>query len=36
MKVILLAGCFGFRIYKEAQFKPKPMIEICSMPFFDI
>ncbi len=32
MKVIILAGGFGSRISEESQFKPKPMIEIGSMP----
>lgn len=32
MKVVLLAGGFGSRISEESQFKPKPMIEIGSMP----
>jgi glucose-1-phosphate cytidylyltransferase len=32
MKVVLLAGGFGTRISEESQFKPKPMIEIGSMP----
>lgn len=32
MKVVLLAGGFGTRISEEAQFKPKPMIEIGGMP----
>ena len=32
MKVVLLAGGFGTRISEESQFKPKPMVEIGSMP----
>lgn len=32
MKVVLLAGGFGTRISEESQHKPKPMIEIGSMP----
>ena len=32
MKVVLLAGGYGTRISEESQFKPKPMIEIGSMP----
>lgn len=32
MKVVILAGGFGTRISEEAQFKPKPMIEIGGMP----
>lgn len=32
MKAVLLAGGFGTRISEESQFKPKPMIEIGSMP----
>ncbi len=32
MKVVLLAGGFGYRISEESQFKPKPMIEIGGMP----
>jgi len=32
MKVVLLAGGFGTRISEEAQFKPKPMIEIGGKP----
>ncbi len=32
MKVVLLAGGFGSRISEESVFKPKPMIEIGSMP----
>lgn len=32
MKVVLLAGGFGTRISEESQYKPKPMIEIGSMP----
>ena len=28
MKVVLLAGGLGTRISEEAQFKPKPMIEL--------
>ncbi|MBQ7573014.1 MAG: glucose-1-phosphate cytidylyltransferase [Clostridia bacterium] len=32
MKVVILAGGFGTRISEESQFKPKPMIEIGSMP----
>ncbi len=32
MKVVILAGGFGSRISEEAQFKPKPMIEIGEKP----
>lgn len=32
MKVVILAGGLGTRITEEAQFKPKPMIEIGGMP----
>lgn len=32
MKVVILAGGHGTRISEESQFKPKPMIEIGSMP----
>lgn len=32
MKVILLAGGYGTRISEEAQYKPKPMIEIGEKP----
>ncbi len=32
MKVVILAGGFGTRISEESAFKPKPMIEIGSMP----
>lgn len=32
MKVVLLAGGFGTRIFEESQFKPKPMIEIGGKP----
>ena len=32
MKVVILAGGFGTRISEEAQFKPKPMLEIGDMP----
>lgn len=32
MKVVLLAGGFGTRIAEEAEFIPKPMIEIGGMP----
>lgn len=32
MKVVILAGGYGTRISEESQFKPKPMIEIGSMP----
>ena len=32
MKAVILAGGFGTRISEEAQFKPKPMIEIGEMP----
>lgn len=32
MKVVLLAGGFGTRISEESEFKPKPMINIGSMP----
>ena len=32
MKAVLLAGGFGPRISEDSQFKPKPMIEIGSMP----
>ncbi len=32
MKVVILAGGFGTRISEEAQFKPKPMIEIGEKP----
>ena len=28
MKTVLLAGGFGTRISEEAQYKPKPMVEI--------
>jgi glucose-1-phosphate cytidylyltransferase len=34
MKVVILAGGFGTRIFEESQFKPKPMIEIGGMPIF--
>lgn len=32
MKVVILAGGFGTRISEESAFRPKPMIEIGSMP----
>lgn len=32
MKVVILAGGFGTRISEESKYKPKPMIEIGSMP----
>lgn len=32
MKVVLLAGGYGTRISEESRFKPKPMVEIGSMP----
>ncbi len=32
MKVVILAGGLGTRISEESQFKPKPMVEIGSMP----
>ncbi len=32
MKVLILAGGLGTRIAEESQFRPKPMIEIGSMP----
>ncbi len=32
MKVVILAGGYGTRISEESQFKPKPMIEVGSMP----
>lgn len=32
MKLVILAGGFGTRISEESQFKPKPMLEIGSMP----
>ncbi len=32
IKVVLLAGGFGTRLYEESQFKPKPMVEIGGMP----
>lgn len=32
MKTVILAGGFGTRISEESQYKPKPMIEIGSMP----
>lgn len=32
MKVVILAGGYGTRISEESQFKPKPMLEIGSMP----
>ncbi len=32
MKVVILAGGFGTRISEESHLKPKPMIEIGSMP----
>ena len=32
MKVVILAGGYGTRFSEESQFKPKPMIEIGSMP----
>lgn len=32
MKVVILAGGKGTRIYEESQYKPKPMIEIGGMP----
>ena len=32
MKVVILAGGFGTRISEEAQFKPKPMVELGGLP----
>ncbi len=32
MKVVLLAGGFGTRISEESAYKPKPLVEIGSMP----
>ena len=32
MKVVILAGGFGTRISEESILKPKPMIEIGTMP----
>lgn len=32
MKVVILAGGYGTRISEESQFKPKPMIEVGTMP----
>lgn len=32
MKIVILAGGYGTRISEESTFKPKPMIEIGSMP----
>ena len=32
MKVVILAGGLGSRISEETQTKPKPMVEIGSMP----
>ena len=32
MKTVILAGGYGTRISEESQFRPKPMIEIGSMP----
>lgn len=32
MKVVILAGGFGYRISEECQYKPKPMLEIGEMP----
>lgn len=32
MKLVILAGGFGTRISEEAQYKPKPMLEIGGMP----
>ena len=32
MKAVILAGGYGTRISEESQYKPKPMIEIGSMP----
>lgn len=32
MKVVILAGGYGTRISEESKFKPKPMIEIGTMP----
>ncbi len=32
MKVVILAGGFGTRIYEESQFRPKPMIELGEKP----
>lgn len=32
MKAVILAGGFGTRISEESQFKPKPMVELGSMP----
>ena len=32
MKVVILAGGLGTRIYEESSLRPKPMIEIGGMP----
>lgn len=32
MKVVILAGGYGYRICEESQYKPKPMIEIGNKP----
>jgi len=32
MKVVILAGGYGTRIYQESEIRPKPMIEIGGMP----
>ena len=32
MKVVLLAGGLGTRIFEESQFRPKPMVEVGGMP----
>ena len=32
MKVVILAGGFGTRLYEESQYRPKPMIEIGGLP----
>lgn len=32
MKVVLLAGGFGTRIYEESEYRPKPMVEIGGKP----
>ena len=32
MKAVILAGGYGTRISEQSQYKPKPMIEIGSMP----
>ena len=36
MKVVILAGGYGIRISKEAQYKPKTMVEIGGCLFGDI